>query len=232
MQTSQNSNFWNARTGAWVVISLSFEGLLFPDASFIWHELKRLPWPLCEVTQASHKMLVFAFLILWEAIDQRFRGVWDACLQTWRASCETRTTCPCVCRSCFSEPWQKCQCWDLHTLCMSSWISVCGPSSLNQWSKCFWSTSAKGFLFQEPCQGLQFPHACNNFCNFLPLNLGIEVHFLLAWCNGDQYSFSDSKTWIFNVRINYCCITGSRFTDLIFLCAISPLSSAVLRGFW
>lgn len=179
---------------------------------FIWHGLKRLP-DHYEVTQASHKMLVFAFFILWEAIDQRFRGLWDACLWTWRETCETRTMCPCVCQSCFSEPWQKCQCWDLHILSMSSCMSVYGPSSLNQWSKCFWSTSTRGFLFQEPCQGLRFSHVCSNFCNFLPPNLDIEVHFLLAWHYGDhvllllcfysvyngkkqplRYSFSDSKT--------------------------------------
>lgn len=89
-------------------------GFSFPlHLFFIWHGLKRLAYHY--VRSHKHlKMLVFAFFILWEATDQRFRRVRDACLWTWRETCEMRIMCPCVCRSCFSEPWQKCHSWDLH----------------------------------------------------------------------------------------------------------------------
>lgn len=148
----------------------------------------------------------------------------------------------------FLRAWQKCQRWGSHTLLF---LCVYGPSSLSQCSKCFWSPSTKGFIFQELWEGFQFPHACNIFCDFLLLNVGKGCifswpHTVVAMCSCSsvftvfavgknqslQYSFSDIKTWIFNLRINYFYITGLQFADLILFCIISPLSSADLRGFW
>lgn len=79
-------------------------GFSFPTDHFlIWHGL----WPLCGVTQASHKMFIFAFFILWKATDQSFVRVWDACLWNWRGACEMGFMCPCVCRSLFSQSLAK-----------------------------------------------------------------------------------------------------------------------------
>lgn len=100
---------------------------------------KEVVWPLSETTQASPKMFAFAFFILWEKTDQRFRGVLDACPWTWRESHEIGIVCLCVRSGWFSELRQKYQCWDLHI-----------PS----------------FLHESLWTFITEPHACNNFCNY------------------------------------------------------------------
>lgn len=161
-----------------------------PLLYLVW--TKEVAWPLREVTQASHKMLVFAILILWEATDQRFRGVWDACLQTWRGTCETGIVCPRVCRSCFPEPCQKRPCWDWHLLFLFC-VSVYGPSSLNQCSKCFRSTCTKGFSFRSParvCDSHMVAITCVIFC-------------LLIWVQKCIFSWSDTMVTLFLQRLQW-----------------------------
>lgn len=121
--------------------------------------------------------------------------------------------CPCVCGRLFPQSLAK--------------VPVVA-SSLSQLSKYFWSLSTKEFIFQEPWQSLQFPHACNNFHDFLPLNVGKGCifswphtvvtmyscscfHSIYSGKNQSlQYPFSDIKNWIFNVRIN-CKIAVCRY---------------------
>lgn len=103
----------------------------------------------------------------------------------------------------FLRAWQKCQRWGSHTLLF---LCVYGPSSLSQCSKCFWSPSTKGFIFQELWEGFQFPHACNIFCDFLLLNVGKGCifswpHTVMAMCSCSSVFtvFAVGKTSLFNI---------------------------------
>lgn len=160
-------------------------GFSFPlHLFFILHGLKRLP----DHYVKSHKNLIkYSSLPFSFSGKQQTKG-WE---EFGMPACEPggelvrRGSCVLVSVEAVSQsPGKSASAGTCTYSC--SCMSAYGPSSLNQCSKCFWSTSAKEFLFQECCQGLQFPCTCNNFCDFLPLNLGIEVHFLLAWHYGDH----------------------------------------------
>lgn len=180
----------------------------------IWHGL----WPLCEVTQASHKILMFAFFILWKATDQSLEEFGMLASETGGELVEWGSYVHVSVGDFFPQSLAK--------------VPVVA-SSPSQCSQCFWSLSIKGFIFQEPWQGLQFPHAYNNFfvifClltwvrgAFSPVHCGDHVLRVLCFhsiCSEKnqalQYSFSSIKTWFFNVRINYFYITELQFADLI-----------------
>lgn len=110
--------------------------------------------------------------------------------------------------------------------------------------------STKEFIFQEPWQNFQFPHACNNFCDFLPLKVKVCIfswpHTVVATysCSSVFTVLAVGKTSLFNIlfmisRPGFSMWELIDFTlqnyslkILFYFFLIFPLSSADLRGFW
>lgn len=103
-------------------------GFSFPTNLFvIWCGL----WPLWEVTQAFHKMLIFDFFILWKAIEQSLEEFGMLASETGGELVGWGSCIPVSVGDFFLRAWQKCQWWLHHWANAQSISGLCPQKNLS-----------------------------------------------------------------------------------------------------